>query len=60
MHERALYLGSNSSEHCPGNKCVLDSWFEETPYGIFFEDDGDTGYFYAAHAEQGILDALHI
>ena len=60
MHERTLYLGCDSIEHRPGNKCVLESWFEETPYGIVFEDDGNTGYFYAAHTEQGILDALHI
>jgi len=60
MHERTLYLGCDSIEHRPGNKCVLESWFEETPYGIIFEDDGNTGYFYAAHTEQGILDALHI
>ena len=60
MYERTLYLGCDSIEHHPGNKCVLESWFEETPYGIVFENDGDTGYFYAAHAEQGILDALHI
>ena len=60
MHEKTLYLGCDSIEHRPGNKCVLESWFEETPYGIVFEDDGNTGYFYAAHTEQGILDALHI
>ena len=60
MHERTLYLGCDSIEHCPGNKYVLESWFEETPYGIVFENDGNTGYFYAAHTEQGILDALHI
>ena len=60
MHERTLYLGCDSSEHRPGDKCVLESWFEGTPYGIIFEDDGDTGYFYAAHEAQGIFDALHI
>lgn len=60
MHERTLYLGCDSIEHRPGDKCVLESWFEGTPYGIIFEDDGDTGYFYAAHEAQGIFDALHI
>lgn len=60
MHERTFYLGCDSSEHRSGDKCVLESWFEGTPYGIIFEDDDDTGYFYAAHEAQGILDALHI
>lgn len=37
----------------------MESFSKHIPYGVVFEDDGDTGYFYAA-SQDGILDALHI
>ena len=36
---------------------------EFVAYGVVFEDDGNTGYFYAINKEKGgmdILDALHV
>jgi len=43
-----------------GQEIVVDSLFEDYEFGVVFEDDGTTGYFYAVHNEKGILDALHI
>ena len=49
----------------PGQKVFLDSYSPENSYGVAFEDDGESGYFYAlektAQSNQPrILDALHI
>ena len=50
----------------PGQEVFVDSVSEETPYAVAFEDDTDTGYFYALQVvdrekgEQRILDAVHI
>jgi hypothetical protein len=44
-----------------GNECVIDSSVENFNT-VVFEDDGQTGYFYAVEigSETRILDALHI
>lgn len=59
MAQLPLYLTSEIKDFTVGMPEVLQSFFEYVPYGVVFEDDGDTGYFYAA-SKDGILDALHI
>ena len=49
----------------PGNDLFLESFSSENHYGVVFEDDGETAYFYAVEkdGEGGglrILDALHV
>uniref|UniRef100_UPI001F042ECE DUF2251 domain-containing protein n=1 Tax=Eikenella corrodens TaxID=539 RepID=UPI001F042ECE len=60
MTQKNLYLGREPEQFTPGQELVLESFFEQSPYGVVFEDDCGTGYFYAVHQEEGILDALHI
>lgn len=45
-----------------GQAIVLESNSFVNSFATFFEDDGDTGYFYAADTqlESPVLDALHI
>lgn len=46
-----------------GNPSVVEGPSPSGPYSAVFEDDGETGYFYALDhrkQEQPILDALHI
>lgn len=45
-----------------GTETLLESDSPATSFAAFFEDDGDTGYFYALdkRLEQPILDALQI
>jgi hypothetical protein len=48
-----------------GENTFIESLSTENNYGVVFEDDTDTGYFYAIEVEPGsgkqnILDALHI
>ena len=48
-----------------GEETFIESLSNENNYGVVFEDDTDTGYFYAVEVEPGtgkqnILDALHI
>lgn len=46
-----------------GQNCFFDSVSNDDRYGVVFEDDTTTGYFYAVDMldeEQQILDALHI
>jgi hypothetical protein len=46
-----------------GESAVLEGPSPSTPFAAVFEDDGETGYFYALDTTQGenpILDALHI
>ena len=59
MAQLPLYLTSEIKDFTVGTPEVLQSFFEYVPYGVVFEDDGNTGYFYAA-SQDGILDALHI
>lgn len=59
MAQLPLYLTSEIKDFTVGTPEVLQSFFEYVPYGVVFEDDGDTGYFYAT-SKDGILDALHI
>lgn len=50
-------------EHSIGDEAFMDSVSPKGRYGVVFEDDGDTGYFYALDtslADQQILDALQI
>jgi hypothetical protein len=49
----------------PGQDLFIESFTPENPWGVVFEDDGETAYFYAVEKdEQGagirVLDALHI
>lgn len=47
----------------PGDKTYVDSSSPRTSFTTFFEDDGDTGYFYAVErtgSEMTILDALQV
>ena len=55
-----FYLTQQAQDFTVGTPLVLESFFEHSPYGVVFEDDGDTAYFYAVHQENGILDALGI
>ena len=59
MAQLPLYRTAEIENFTVGTPEVLESFFEHIPYGVVFEDDGDTGYFYAA-SQDGILDALHI
>lgn len=45
-----------------GNPSLLESKSTEASFAVVFEDEGDTGYFYALNTElkQPIVDALHI
>lgn len=46
-----------------GSDTYVSSKSPENDYGVFFEDDGDTGYFYGmdlSRETDQILDALHI
>lgn len=48
-----------------GEDTFVECMIDESNYGVVFEDDTDTGYFYAVEVERGtgklsILDALHI
>ena len=48
-----------------GEDTFIESFSQENRYGVVFEDDGETGYFYAVERdEEGmglrVLDALHI
>ena len=43
-----------------GEENFIDSSFEDFKYGVIFEDDGNTGYFYAVNNGTNVLDALHI
>ncbi len=49
----------------PGTDTFIECVSEENNYAVVFEDDTDTGYFYALEfdpetGQQRILDALHI
>ncbi|MBK8980609.1 MAG: DUF2251 domain-containing protein [Planctomycetes bacterium] len=45
----------------PGDELLLGSQPEDGRAAVVFEDDGETGYFYACESVNGpILDALHI
>ena len=50
-------------EFYPGKEAFLDSVSPTNSFAVVFEDDGETGYFYAldtAKEGQSILDAVHI
>jgi len=49
----------------PGENTFVESFSSENRFGVVFEDDGETAYFYAVEKDQEgggikILDALHI
>ena len=51
--------------HRPGGQCRFDHFSHTDGFGVVFEDDGDTGYFYALEfidEERGfeIVEAMHI
>jgi len=48
-----------------GEDAMVESFAPENRYGVVFEDDGETGYFYAVEKDADgsglrVLDALHI
>lgn len=48
-----------------GEDAFVESFSPENQYGVVFEDDGETGYFYAVEKDKDgpglrVLDALHI
>ena len=48
-----------------GSVLFVESFAQENKHGVIFEDDGETGYFYAVEQYPegkgySILDALHI
>jgi len=48
-----------------GEDAFIESISPENRYGVVFEDDGETAYFYALEMDEGgagmkVLDALHI
>jgi hypothetical protein len=50
-------------ELTPGQDTFVESFSPENRFGVVFEDDGETAYFYAVEKDQEgmrILDALHI
>ena len=52
-------------ELTPGQDTFVESFSSENRFGVIFEDDGETAYFYAVEKDQEgdgikILDALHI
>ena len=50
-------------EICVGDPVVVEGESPTPPYVVVFEDDGDTGYFYAldtSRTDNPIVDALHI
>lgn len=57
-----IYLAADS-ELFPGTELVAEAPAQQDAYVVVFEDDGETGYFYALDtscAENPIQDALHI
>lgn len=56
LREQAFAVGEDTFIECTN---------DENSYGVVFEDDTDTGYFYAVEVEPGtgklkVLDAVHI
>jgi hypothetical protein len=54
-----------SKSFVPGEDTFVESFSLENNYGVVFEDDGETAYFYAVQKDPQtealqILDALHI
>ena len=59
----AAVADSAMTEFYPGQEAFLESKSTLSRFAVVFEDDGNTGYFYALDAtdtNQKILDALHI
>ncbi|WP_313739286.1 DUF2251 domain-containing protein [Pseudomonas sp.] len=57
-----IYLAADT-ELLPGTRLVVEAPAHEGPNVVVFEDDGETGYFYALDISNGdnpIQDALHI
>ena len=60
--DQSVIVGADA-EFRPGQKLTLAAGSASAPYGAVFEDDGETGYFYALDTSdlgQRILDALHV
>lgn len=53
---------SLNSHYTAGEETMLESVSTQSTYGVVFEDDQTTGYFYAVDTTDGLkmLDALHI
>ena len=52
----------NEAELIVGNEMLLESNSPQNSFAAFFEDEGETGYFYAldTELEEPVVDALHI
>ena len=62
MSDSQVVLVAEGAVH-PGQPTVIEGPSHCTRFAAVFEDDGDTGYFYALDTkvtEQPILDALHV
>src|SRR5436305_11054969 len=48
--------------HLVGEDAFFDSVAENTPNGVVFQDNSETGYFYALDLKEGqkIIDAVHV
>ena len=60
--KRELYI-YNEEDFYVGKETVIDSFFDNLDYGVVFEDDGLTGYFYAVNIVDDnfeIIIAVHI
>ena len=60
--KRELYI-YNEEDFYVGKETVIDSFFDNLDYGVVFEDDGLTGYFYAVNIVDDnfeIINAVHI
>ena len=60
--KRKLYI-HNEEEFYVGKETVVDSFFDNLDYGVAFEDDENTGYFYAVNIVDDnfeIINAVHI
>ena len=60
--KRELYI-YNEEDFYVGKETVVDSFFDNLDYGVAFEDDENTGYFYAVNIVDDnfeIINAVHI
>lgn len=62
MSTNLPFLGAEAM-HVPGQERVIECDCADETHGVVFEDDGDTGYFYArdhGQESQPFVDALHV
>ncbi len=62
MNSEEPTLGANQTINV-GEPTVIESYTPDETFGVVFEDDGETAYFYALNCsltDQPIVDAMHI